>query len=443
MAEKKKIRKNHIVVFQDENDNVLKTSFVPHKGAAVPPEIPEKKEASKHFEYHFDGWDTDYSSVVTNLVLRPVYKKVPKKYLVMYFHEDGKLLGMESVPYGEAAKADIHPVKKDTARYEYIFKGWNCSLESIQGDTNAKALFERKTKSFRVSFYHEDGSLLKEETVFYGEKANPPQEPEKESDEMYHYIFEGWDRDFSSVTGNLQVYAHFQSVYNEYTISFFLEGEEVESAQYHFGDKIIYPDLKKKRYEVVWEKHPDYVEASGSLFASFEYANPKGKQFSQDGHIFEIKNPSSTNGTVICRHFCASGEEKVVVPEKVKLGDYYYRIDEIGSYAFEKCDNMKQLTLPSSVSVLEAYGLANCAKLRRLCAPALREIGEKAFAGDVCLKEIDAQGGRLKKLHRNAFEKLSGQICLRTDSHTMQRLKKNYPKIFQKGNILPECSDFR
>ena len=49
MAEKKKIRKNHIVVFQDENDNVLKTSFVPHKGAAVPPEIPEKKRSFQTF----------------------------------------------------------------------------------------------------------------------------------------------------------------------------------------------------------------------------------------------------------------------------------------------------------------------------------------------------------------------------------------------------------
>ena len=42
MAGAKK-EKKHIVVFQDEEGNVLKTSFVSHEEEAIPPELPKKK----------------------------------------------------------------------------------------------------------------------------------------------------------------------------------------------------------------------------------------------------------------------------------------------------------------------------------------------------------------------------------------------------------------
>ena len=97
MAETKKAKK-HIVVFQDEEGNVLKTSFVSHEEAALPPKMPEKRGESVHHEIKFQGWDKDISSVKENLVVKAVYKEVPKEYLVMYFHENGKMLGTETVP---------------------------------------------------------------------------------------------------------------------------------------------------------------------------------------------------------------------------------------------------------------------------------------------------------------------------------------------------------
>ena len=91
LAETKKAKK-HIVVFQDEEGNVLKTSFVSHEEAALPPEMPEKRGESVHHEIKFQGWDKDISSVKENLVVKAVYKEVPKEYLVMYFHENGRCL---------------------------------------------------------------------------------------------------------------------------------------------------------------------------------------------------------------------------------------------------------------------------------------------------------------------------------------------------------------
>ena len=88
MAETKKAKK-HIVVFQDEEGNVLKTSFVSHEEAALPPEMPEKRGESVHHEIKFQGWDKDISSVKENLVVKAVYKEVPKEYLVSSLQAGG------------------------------------------------------------------------------------------------------------------------------------------------------------------------------------------------------------------------------------------------------------------------------------------------------------------------------------------------------------------
>ena len=101
-------------------------------------------------------------------MVKAVYKEVPKEYLVMYFHESGKLLGTESVPYGQAASQPYHPQKPKTAEHYYIFKGWNNDLSHIEKDTMAKAVFEERKRSFTVAFFHEDGTVLKKEEVLYG-----------------------------------------------------------------------------------------------------------------------------------------------------------------------------------------------------------------------------------------------------------------------------------
>ena len=260
MAGAKK-EKKHIVVFQDEEGNVLKTSFVSHEEEAIPPELPEKKGELEHHEIKFQGWDQDISCVQGNLVVKAVYKEVPKEYLVMYFHEGGKLLGTESVPYGQAASQPYHPQKPKTAEHYYIFKGWNNDLSHIEKDTMAKAVFEEKDRSFTVAFFHEDGTVLKKEEVLYGQEAHAPQSPVKQQDAVWHYIFEGWDKTFDSVKENMEVHAVFSSVYNEYNVCIYerlsesnngLQDEQLEEKikekQYHYGDLIEYPKLKKKGY---------------------------------------------------------------------------------------------------------------------------------------------------------------------------------------------------
>ena len=94
------------------------------------------------------GTDDRTVSVSYTHLVKAVYKEVPKEYLVMYFHENGKMLGTETVPYRQAATQPYRPQKPQTEEYYYIFKGWNNDLSHIEKDTMAKAVFEERQRSF-------------------------------------------------------------------------------------------------------------------------------------------------------------------------------------------------------------------------------------------------------------------------------------------------------
>lgn len=499
--------KKHIVVFQDEEGNVLKTSFVSDEEAALPPDMPEKKGESAHHEIKFQGWDKDISCVRENLVVKAVYKEVPKEYLVMYFHENGKMLGTETVPYGQAATQPYHPQKPQTERYDYIFKGWNNDLSHIEKDTMAKAVFEERERSFVVRFFHEDGTLLKEEQVLYGQAAILPEDPEKQPDEVWHYIFDGWDRAFDNITEDTEVYAVFSPVYNEYRIRIYeqirpeavgskKQGQElskekmtevsqeqlqeevtqeqsreeltqvtqeqsqeelteqspeqspeslrklsdrqeseklIEERTYHYGDKISYPDLKKKGYTLQWDIHPETVTKDTEIHASWTFSNPVGRIFEIDGNRYQILNPSIKNGSV-CLLYYIDDASQVHVPEQVKIGGYYYFIEKIGPQAFSDCIKMRRITLPDCIRVLEQEALVYCKRLEEVIVGSgrnsrLHSIKRNAFGENEHLKAVYLNGRNLRKVHVDTFDRLKRPLAVYVRPEELGRINK----LFQRG----------
>lgn len=428
MVQKKKLQKKYIVVFQDEDGTVLKTAFVLEQEAAVPPDLPAKKTASGHYERVFVGWTEDFSKVKNNLVVKAVYEERPKKYLVMYFHENDKFLGMESVPYGNAAKAEIHPKKKADEEYEYIFVGWNSPLHCITGDIRAKAVFEKKRKKFKVRFFHENGSLLKEEQVEYGCPAHPPVPPKKEADAVYHYRFQGWSAEIENVTENQNISAQFLPIYNEYTITFFDGKEMIQKNTYHYGDTIQYPSCAKKGYDLTWIPHPITVKESIFIQSNWSFSGPPGKQYVTGNAIYQIVNPSLKNGSVCCLSYLEKTAVCVRLPEKVKLGDYYYRIERIGAFAFCDCLNMQKLYLPDGVQAVDDKGLAGCSHLQVIYfGKGLKKLGADTFAGDGRLKKIIFKEWHLTYCNKKAFDKLSSVLMVQVQKNNLS----NKDKIIQ------------
>ena len=494
MAEKKNskrarklLTKKYIVVFQDENNEVLKTTFVPEGGTAQPPDVPRKKGETAHHEIIFAGWDTDFASVHENLVVKAVYREEPKKYLVMYFHENDRLLGMESVPYGQAAKNPPRPEKASDEEYDYIFAGWNCPLDAIEGDTRARAVFHPQRKVFVVRYFHEDGTLLKEEQVEYGKTVQPPAQPEKAADPLYHYIFAGWSEEAGAVTGDRDIFAEFSAVYNEYRIAFY-DGETLLSEKmYHYGDVIVYPAPRKKGYELSWEAAADAgtpgfateadagtpgsatkesaaepgsvtgpgdtppaaVDGSYEIRARWTFAGPAGKRFETESGVYEIINPSVKNGSVRCLSYKvaeapdagypSADSVRVVLPERVRLGDYFYRVESIGAGAFRDCRQMEKLFLPDTLLHVEERGLAGCLRLREVhFGRNIRKLGADAFAGDIRLRTLIFPGTQLVKCHGSTFRRLPAAVKVRVPSTCRDKYERLFRAGIARGRVITE-----
>lgn len=431
MEEKRKIVKKHIVVFQDDEGNVLKTSFVPHGGSAVPPEIEVKKNVAEHHEYLFSGWDQDFAKVENNMVIKAVYTKTPKKYLVLYFNDQDKMLGMETVPYGEAAKAQIIPQKEGNREFEYVFSGWSVPLHCITKDTRAKAVFQKKRKVFSVRFLDEAGRLMQEETVFYGESASVPPAPQKKADKRFYYQFKEWKIIkgkacvVEKVTADMDLQMVFTAIPQEYTIRFWNPEKCVETKTYHYEETIEYPPLKQKGYDLTWSKRPEKAEESCDLYAIWTFSHPVGKVVETDRGIYQILNPSLTHGSVRCLSYKEENATGVVLPEKVRLGDYYYTIERIGSHALTGCSSMENLYLPDTVKRIEEEGLSQCRRLRKIClGENVTTLGARAFADNMHLKEIVMSGKALRKCHRRAFAHLASTVHVRLKGKYFDRCMK-------------------
>ncbi len=220
--------KTFVVMFYNEdNKKIGSTQFVEYGKNAIAPNLAQKQG------YKFIGWSdgetvslTAFENITTDTILFATYEKL--SYFVN-FYDGTELLEETSVLYFENANL-ITPTKDG-----FLFVGWFIDQElstafdftqPITSNVNLYAKWEEEPEiTFTVKFIV-DGEVVLEQTVAENLGAITPTPPQKEG-----YTFVGWDKDFSSVTENLEVNAIFSI--NTYTITFvYGDKTSVVSAQY-------------------------------------------------------------------------------------------------------------------------------------------------------------------------------------------------------------------
>lgn len=102
---------------------------------------------------------------------------------VTYLNDDGSVIAIQEVPYGQNATAPIAPEKEG-----YTFNSWQGSLTNIKADAEITAQYTVNT--YKVQFIDANGELIgDEQNVVYGEDATPPSVTEAPE----NYEFVGWD----------------------------------------------------------------------------------------------------------------------------------------------------------------------------------------------------------------------------------------------------------
>ncbi len=222
----------------------------------LPDEIPQKASTAQK-NYTFKAWSGYEESMTAseNITFVAEFDESLRKYIVTFKNYDGALLYETEVEYGNTAVyAGETPVHPSIGEKTYIFVGWDEDTDSIISDTVFTAVFSDGVTVYTVSFYDEDGRLLKTEQVYHGYNATPPKNPVKASDNIYNYAFNGWIGKYKRVTSDSEVRASYRAEYIEYKIVFKNhDGSIISEQKLHFGDNISLPEAPIRESDEIYD----------------------------------------------------------------------------------------------------------------------------------------------------------------------------------------------
>ena len=175
------------------------------------------KPSDAQYDYTFSGWSPVVSAVTGDVTYTAQFTPELRSYTVTWNNYDNIQLEQDTdVDYGTTPTYDgATPTKPSTAQYDYTFNGWSPTVSAVTGDVTYTAQFTETLRSYTVTFYDYNGNVLGTDTVAYGSGATAPANPDNQTG----YHFTGWNKDFSNVTGNLDVTAVY--AINTYTVRFF------------------------------------------------------------------------------------------------------------------------------------------------------------------------------------------------------------------------------
>lgn len=279
------------VSFYDWDGTLLQQSQVPY--GEMPQYAGEEptRTSTAQFDYVFAGWDPEIVKAEADASYTATYSGTIRKYAISFYDWDGTLLQQSEVEYGEMPKyAGEEPKRKSTVQFEYAFTGWNPALVKVEGEASYTAAYSEITRKYTISFYNWDGTLLQQSDVEYGQMPEyEGEEPTKESNIRYDYVFKGWNPELVEVKGKASYKATYSPTLRKYTISFYnWDGTLLQESQ------------------VEYDKMPEYtgpVPTRESISEDYDFVfigwDPKIVKVTGDAeYVAEYKEVESETGVI-------------------------------------------------------------------------------------------------------------------------------------------------
>ena len=264
------------VQFVDAQGNEIRTFSVVDGEASPAPNVNPYLEG-----YTFIGWDQDYSSVKSDMIVRPVYQ-AEGKCTVTFLGKDGEVLKTQSVFAGGNAMAPTAP-----SIPHFTFKGWDKEYTNVSEDITVNAIYEEDPK-FTVSFYDHNGDLIGQDSVYAGGSATAPS-----LSLAPHFTFKGWDKPFSYVQGDLSVYAVVEED-AKFTVEFVdFDGSVLSSQTVYIGEDAVAPaDPIREGYTFIgWDKGFSRVQSNVTVNALYRDNSKFSVIFKdRDGNILKAED---------------------------------------------------------------------------------------------------------------------------------------------------------
>ena len=138
---------NQYTVTWKNGDTVLQSGKVAYGEKPTYSGDTPTKAATAQYTYVFKGWSPAVSNVTGDATYTAVFDEIVNEYTVTWKNGD-TVLATDSVPYGKTpvynGKA---PVKEETNRYSYSFKGWTPEVADVTGNATYTAVFDEIGKN--------------------------------------------------------------------------------------------------------------------------------------------------------------------------------------------------------------------------------------------------------------------------------------------------------
>ena len=232
----------YTVSFVDYNGDVILSDTYHYGDAVVMPNNPTRA-ADETYTYEFAGWDDGVSACYGNKTYTATYTPTYIDYTISFVDYDGSVISSNTYHYGDAVVAPDDPTRAADSTYTYAFAGWDNDVVVCGGNTVYTATYTPTYIEYTITFLNYDDSVIVSSTYHYGDEIQVPADPTKPGDNVYEFIFDGWDNEVVACDGDMVYKATFHMAYIEYTVSFVdYDGSVISSDTYHYGDSIVIPN---------------------------------------------------------------------------------------------------------------------------------------------------------------------------------------------------------
>ncbi|MFA6662310.1 MAG: InlB B-repeat-containing protein, partial [Bacilli bacterium] len=222
-----KTKLNYNVTFVDGDGNTIKVDLVKYQEEAKAPSTATKLPTASEM-YIFTGWDKEFSSVTSDLVVTAQFSSYIRTFTVIFKDDIGNILKEETVEYGSSATAPTPPEKEATEYFTYTPE-WDQNFNTITEDMVINLYYNAVERLFYATFYDYDGTIIQKVSGAYGTIISAPEASEKPMTNEYVYTFSSWNPEFSTT---LVEDIEYNPVYDKslrlYTVTF-LDGNENEA----------------------------------------------------------------------------------------------------------------------------------------------------------------------------------------------------------------------
>jgi len=369
VAQFSKAIQQYTITFLDEDGSKLESKAwdygsTPSYGGSVP-----KKSSTDSKTYSFAGWVPEIASVQGEATYRAHYEEGAHSYEIRFLNTDGSILQSSLVAYGETpVYSGLTPSLPATAEFSYLFNGWDKTIVPAVGEAAYTATYVSTKRSYPISFFAEDGTLIECSYWTYGDTpVFQGKVPLKASTVDLDYTFSDWTPSIAPVSGEASYHPNYQTSVRRYTVTFANpDGSVISTLSVPYGTTPTYSG-STPTYDVVgrtfsfkkWDN--DFAPVGGDQLYTAQYTELQAT----DALTFEYDENSKTFAVSGCNY----SPRGITIPTTFDDGTHSAPVTAIKWSSFCWHSNLTSIVIPEGITTIQDSAFYGCGNLRSLRIP--------------------------------------------------------------------------